>query len=163
MKRLPIGNVTHEEDDCQCSVLLVDRPVLAEIIAENEIPVLRLVEEKGKFTLKVISATSEPDLEYTAMSHVWTDGWGSPHENSLPLCRVRKIVQTISATYSMPDFDVEPAQGKYYRATKHGDRVFFWMDTLCVPRKPDHIHSRASELTKMICLAWYASFQNLCR
>ena len=143
MKKLPLGGVKHETDDCRCDILLVDSVRLAEIIERQEIPVLCLIEQEGIPVLEVVSLASEPGLEYTAMSHVWTDGWGNPTENSLPLCRVQKIVRDIRATYSMPDFDVEPPQGSYYRATKHDDRVFFWMDTLCVPRSPEHIHTRA--------------------
>lgn len=75
----------------------------------------------------------------------WSDGWGNPKDNSLPACRVEKLVQSIRATYTMPDFDVQPAQGGWYRAEKHDDSVYFWIDTLCVPREPHHIHSRASE------------------
>jgi hypothetical protein len=146
MKKLPLGRVKHESEDCQCDILLVDHPKLAEIIERQEIPVLRLIEQNGKSILDVVSLKSEPGLEYTALSHVWSDGWGNPKENSLPLCRVQKLIFDISATYPMPDFDVEPPQGKYYRKAKHDDRVFFWMDTLCVPRSPDHIQARASEL-----------------
>jgi hypothetical protein len=51
----------------------------------------------------------------------------------------------ISATYAMPDFHIEPPQGKHYRATKHNDVVFFWMDTLCVPREPEDIYKKASK------------------
>ncbi|KAG0652125.1 hypothetical protein D0Z07_0980 [Hyphodiscus hymeniophilus] len=150
MKKLPLSQVRHDSEDCQCATLLVDRAKLADIIQRDEIAVLRLIEQNGNPTLEVVSMNSEPDLEYTAMSHVWSDGWGNPMENSLPLCRVQKLIRDISATYSMPDFDVEPPQGKYHRKTKHDDRVFFWMDTLCVPRTPDHIYSRASSFTLII-------------
>lgn len=152
MKKLPLGHIKHEKEDCQCDILLVDSLKLAEIIEREEIPALRLIEQNGQPFLDVVSSQSEPGFEYTAMSHVWSDGWGNPIENSLPLCRVQKIVRDISATYSMPDFDVEPPQGRYYRNTKHDDRVFFWMDTLCVPRSPDHIHNRAGTLDFACCL-----------
>lgn len=146
IKKIPLGNVKHETEECQCDILLVDPLKLAEIIDRHEIPVLRFIEQNGKPVLDVLSLASEPGLEYTAMSHVWSDGWGNPEENSLPLCRVKKLVRTISATYSMPDFDVEPPQGKYHRKSKHDDQVFFWMDTLCVPRSPEHVYARASTL-----------------
>jgi hypothetical protein len=145
MKKQPLSKGKHENEGCQCETLLVDVAKLCEIIEIYEVPVLRLLEQNGRPFLDVVSCASQPGLEYTAMSHVWSDGWGNPDENSLPLCRVQKLVRDISATYSMPDFDVEPPQGKYYRSTKHDDRVFFWMDTLCVPRSPDHIHARASK------------------
>jgi hypothetical protein len=79
------------------------------------------------------------------MSFRWSDGWGNPIKNSLPLCRVQKLVCLISATYSMPDFDVRIAQGKWQRLSlpRHDHRVFFWMDTLCVPRSPVDIYKKA--------------------
>lgn len=46
MKKLPIGNVTHEKDDCQCRILLVDRLQLAEIIGKTKIPVSSLFLEE---------------------------------------------------------------------------------------------------------------------
>ncbi|CZR59572.1 uncharacterized protein PAC_09466 [Phialocephala subalpina] len=138
--------LAHETEDCQCKVLSVDTTKLHQIITEHEIPILQLVEENGEPTLEVISSTSEPSLEYTAMSHVWTDGWGNPDSNSLPLCRVKKLVSAIAASYEMPDFDLtwqDPENVKFYRHERHDERVFFWMDTLCVPRGPEHIHARA--------------------
>jgi hypothetical protein len=49
----------------------------------------------------------------------------------------------------MPDFQREPKQGEWgnhFRATKHDERVFFWMDTLCVPLEPEGIYKKASKL-----------------
>jgi hypothetical protein len=49
----------------------------------------------------------------------------------------------------MPDFDIELKPGiggKHFRETKHDERVFFWMDTLCVPREPKDIYEKASKL-----------------
>ncbi|KUJ12058.1 uncharacterized protein LY89DRAFT_673847 [Mollisia scopiformis] len=143
LRSLKLG---HETENCQCQILTVDHTKLHAIINEHEIPILRLVEENGVPTLDVISSSSEPGLEYTAMSHVWTDGWGNPDSNSLPLCRVQKLVASIAASYEMPDFKLkfpDPENVKWYRYAKNDNRVFFWMDTLCVPRSPVHIYARA--------------------
>ncbi|KFY15368.1 hypothetical protein V491_05708 [Pseudogymnoascus sp. VKM F-3775] len=145
IKGFQVGEVTHVVDGCQCELVCVDKFKLADIIRENKIPVLRFSKQKGKPSFEAVSSTSEPGLEYTAMSHVWSDGWGNPENNSLRLCRIEKIVSMISASYTIPDFHVEPPQGKHYRATKHDDRVFFWMDTLCVPREPADIYEKASK------------------
>lgn len=61
---------------------------------------------------------------------------------------MKKLVSAIAASYEMPDFDLtwqDPENVKFYRHERHDERVFFWMDTLCVPRGPEHIHARASE------------------
>jgi hypothetical protein len=41
----------------------------------------------------------------------------------------------------MPDFDVGKWQG--LSPVKYDGRVFFWMDTLCVPRTPENIYKEA--------------------
>ncbi|KAF4632702.1 hypothetical protein G7Y89_g5424 [Cudoniella acicularis] len=137
--------VKHESEGCQCMVLQVDALKLVATIKNGDIPLLHLDQDKASPTLKIIASKSEPGLEYTAISHVWIDGWGNPTENSLPLCRIQKLVRLISATYSMPDFDVRIGKGKWQRLSlpRHDHRVLFWMDTLCVPRSPVDIHKKA--------------------
>ena len=53
---------------------------------------------------------------YVAVSHVWSDGKGNPHRNSLPSCQLRRLQVCTNALYPS---DRHP--------------VPFWMDTLCVP------------------------------
>lgn len=65
----------------------------------------------------------------------------------MPLCRLKRIVASIRATYRMPDFNPLISQGIHTRWREHDERVFFWMDTLCVPRYPEVLHSRASKCT----------------
>lgn len=69
-------------------------------------------------------------------------------QNSLPLCRVEKLVSAIAASCGMPDFDLtwpDPENVRFYRHEMHARKVFFWMDTLCVPREPEDIRARASK------------------
>jgi hypothetical protein len=164
---------THVVEGCTCEFLLVDSSKLGDIIAKDKIPVLRLCEEDGKPVLEVVSSDSEEGLEYTAMSHVyvfhpngiltctdfsrWSDGWGNPLQNSLRRCRVDKIVNWIFNSYEMRDFHIEPKPGvrdKHFRATEHDERVFFWMDTLCVPREPKDIYEKASKLCSVSKYLW---------
>jgi hypothetical protein len=70
MEQHQILSVGHETENCSCKILRVDRTKLQDIITHNEIPVLRLVEVDGENVLDVVSSTSVPGLEYTAMSHV---------------------------------------------------------------------------------------------
>jgi hypothetical protein len=165
MRTFETEHGTHVIEGCTCEFLVVDSSKLGDIVARDEIPILRLCEEEGKPLLEVVSSDSEEGLEYTAMSHVyvfhangvlgctdfsrWSDGWGNPKQNSLRRCRVDKIVDWISKSYDMPDFQREPKQGEWgnhFRATKHDERVFFWMDTLCVPLEPEGIYKKASKL-----------------
>jgi hypothetical protein len=70
MENHQVRSVGHETENCNCKILLVDRLKLKEIIDKHEIPVLRLVEGDGEERLDVVSSSSVPGLEYTAMSHV---------------------------------------------------------------------------------------------
>ncbi|RDW91443.1 hypothetical protein BP5796_02608 [Coleophoma crateriformis] len=164
---------THLRDGCSCQSIYVNSQSLEAIIAQKDIPVLCFDAESK--TLEVIAIGSRPGLEYTAISHVWTDGWGNAENNSLSLCRVEKLVGWIARTYDVPDFRVMKSEGQFQTLhefhsqtttgrwqrtsescmqTNEGTwkpplsrgyvgKLYFWMDTLCVPRYPDHIYKRA--------------------
>lgn len=53
---------------------------------------------------------------YVAISHVWSQGYGNPHANSLPRCRLEDVQKLVD--------------GLYPNRTSH---VPFWMDTICIP------------------------------
>jgi len=65
----------------------------------------------------------------------WSDGLGNIKENTLPICQLKglrtKLQHMITAN---PEYfeDFFP-EGVYMRAARHLDRLYFWMDTLCVP------------------------------
>ncbi|KAM0818181.1 hypothetical protein AB5N19_03990 [Seiridium cardinale] len=59
---------------------------------------------------------------YVAISHVWSQGFGNPHANSLPRCRLRDIQKLVDQLY--------PSQGT------QGTHTPFWMDTICIPFDP---------------------------
>jgi hypothetical protein len=104
--------------------------------------------------LKVVRCT--PYITYTAISHVWSDGLGNPTSNALPLCQLFRLRRMISRTYSLkhsPFYDDQTTSLEYnssvrwhksisYRpgkphATPSQNRVYFWMDTLCIPTSHD--------------------------
>lgn len=70
MEQHQIRSLGHETEDCGCKILTVDKEKLGAIIAKDEIPVLRLIQMDGEDLLDIVSSTSVPGLEYTAMSHV---------------------------------------------------------------------------------------------
>jgi hypothetical protein len=70
MENYQIRAVGHETENCNCRILNVDRKKLEDIIANHEIPILRLTQIEGEDVLDVLSSSSVPGLEYTALSHV---------------------------------------------------------------------------------------------
>ncbi|KAL3426809.1 hypothetical protein PVAG01_00318 [Phlyctema vagabunda] len=57
---------------------------------------------------------------YVAISHVWSDGLGNPHRNSLHSCQIGRIQRMVN--------DLYPGET---------ESVPFWLDTLCVPLDPE--------------------------
>ncbi|KAL5043094.1 hypothetical protein BDW71DRAFT_216537 [Aspergillus fruticulosus] len=70
--------------------------------------------------------TGRRQPDFVAISHVWTDGKGNPHANSLPECqldRIQRLVEGVTweGREEVPESDYA------------SDGVGFWMDTLCIP------------------------------
>ncbi|KAF9639164.1 hypothetical protein BFW01_g10061 [Lasiodiplodia theobromae] len=91
------------------------------------ISVLPAVRAMDEADVDLVAAT--PDIPYVAISHVWADGLGNPHRNSLPRCQffaLRAMVQVC-----LYDKDGQPSR-------LHNGRLHFWLDTICVPLRPPH-------------------------
>ncbi|KAL9082568.1 MAG: hypothetical protein Q9159_006330 [Coniocarpon cinnabarinum] len=77
--------------------------------------------------------------DYVAISHVWSDGMGNPKENALPTCTLRFLQSTVSHAYH------EASSGWSSNSTSLAPRrsesvetpIPFWIDTMCVPVKPE--------------------------
>jgi hypothetical protein len=61
--------------------------------------------------------STETVKKYVCISHVWSDGLGNPHRNSIPRCQYERLSGILDKLY--PD-----------------EKVPFWIDTICVPREP---------------------------
>jgi hypothetical protein len=106
------------------------------------------LDENG-LNLKVVQCTLY--ITYTAISHIWSDSLGNPTSNALPLCQLLRLCSMIFQTY-FPEFSLFYNDqtflskfnsriswrkwkllqaGKPYAATDQ-NRVYFWIDTLCV-------------------------------
>lgn len=91
-----------------------------EILHSGEIPIIKVVENAAKnFDIVVERSRCNSDGKprpYVALSHVWSDGLGNPHNNSLPRCQLRRLQSFVNELY---DESLRP--------------VSFWIDTICVP------------------------------
>jgi hypothetical protein len=67
--------------------------------------------------------SSNEQKSFVAISHVWSDGLGNPQANALPACQILRIAITFKHYAKTGQF---PNIGP-------GDRLYFWIDTLCVP------------------------------
>lgn len=82
---------------------------------------LEKVSRQNYASWAVKNSRSRPTIPYVAVSHVWRGGLGNPNANSLPWCQLRRIQDLVNGLYK--------ARGPI--------DIPFWMDTLCVPLKPE--------------------------
>jgi hypothetical protein len=115
----------HVRQGCDCQELGLDMDKLISILQKDEAVLVRFnntanVGESPSGTIEILEY--EPSIPYVALSHVWTDGLGNPKSNSLPICQVAAIQDSVNQVYSQ-EFGAPPGNLP----------VTFWMDTLCVP------------------------------
>lgn len=108
---------------CQCEQLSIDTKRLNEILEDGYLPLLRIQQGHTLNELSVELVSSQATSRYIALSHVWADGLGNPHENALPRCQLDFLRRTIKENYE----DVLPEKF---------EGVLLWCDTLCCPVQP---------------------------
>lgn len=137
-------------DDDNCKLVDIPREEIADIIKSGGIPLISMGLDENDLDLKVVRCT--PHITYTAISHVWSDGLGNPTSNALPLCQLSRLRTMISHTYLpqfSPFYDDRTFLSRYssrvswenWKLSRPGKpyvasgqtRVYFWMDTLCIP------------------------------
>lgn len=111
----------HVEKGCNCAPIGPDPAKFAAIINAKRIPLIILDEDR------VHVRGHENGSAFVTISHVWADGKGNPHENSLPLCIIREMQQLVNEL---------PKLGST-------SQVPFWIDTLCIPRFPLELRNQA--------------------
>lgn len=88
----------HCTSECQCAFVGPAKNDLKRIIGSRDpysLPsaqlgsILLVYWDEDSQALRNVSYT--PDKQYTAISHVWSDGLGNVDDNSLPICRVKLI------------------------------------------------------------------------
>ncbi len=105
---------------CNCEQLSIDMKRLNEILEDGYLPLLRIQQGHTLNELSVELVSSQATSRYIALSHVWADGLGNPHENALPRCQLDFLRRTIKEYYE----DVLPEEF---------GGVLLWCDTLCCP------------------------------
>ncbi|KAK7957756.1 hypothetical protein PG988_012604 [Apiospora saccharicola] len=111
----------HMTKDCTCAAFGPDHNKVFEILAEESstIPLLKFgnrEDENDHVSLEVLGIDPKDlgNLEFVAISHVWSDGWGNEHFNKLNCCQLKRIQRQIEWGTGNQDTP-------------------FWMDTLVVP------------------------------
>lgn len=125
-----IDDVTYEtahwqptcNGDCQMMRAMLDTVSLSSL-QQGQIPLLKLddtlttqvSENELRLTVR------DNSTKYVAVSHVWSDGLGNTHGNSLPACQIKRLAKHLQAATASLSFDATP---------------YLWVDTMCVPLQP---------------------------
>ena len=125
--------VAHEEPGCSCKELAIQPEALEEILyKEDRVPLLRLTGDMHNLNVELVE--SDIDLPYVAVSHVWADGLGNPHANSLQRCKLARLRDLVGA------IDIPAAK----------ESTLIWLDTLCCPAKDGIGKQKAIEKIRLV-------------
>ncbi|KAI9667066.1 MAG: hypothetical protein M1831_001243 [Alyxoria varia] len=133
---------TQHIEGCDCEQGSVDLNQLIAIVNRGGIPLVSIDPETPD--LQMTLEEHDGVGKYVAISHVWSDGLGNPHSNSLPLCQLRRITQLLLAVHRKEKSQmsilerwatrwVSAALGNLI--SRKTPRLYFWMDTLCIPSR----------------------------
>lgn len=90
---------------------------ITQVLHDGGIPVIHVESHVTDGTDGVRFSTRDSEgVPYVAISHVWSDGLGNPHQNTLPQCQLLRLQDYVNQLY---DESLWP--------------VSFWIDTICVP------------------------------
>lgn len=90
-----------------CDFVSISYQELADIIQSGDKPLIS-INKAGPLDVKLIRWTSRAN--YTAISHIWSDGLGNPRRNALPYCqltRLRDLAQQGMESEFSPFYDEE--------------------------------------------------------
>jgi hypothetical protein len=117
----------HTTDTCCCKFIGPLEEQLYSILDAGGNPVARLpsIIDMNTSCLEVFDSR---DVQYTAISHVWSDGLGNVAKNKLPICQLREIKRSVTALRSLN----KRAESETTVASDD-DLPCVWIDTFCVP------------------------------
>jgi hypothetical protein len=120
-----------------CSNFKISTECLVRKIQRGRIPILSM--DPMSPDLSILLTEHDGRGSYIAISHVWSDGLGNPLENALPMCQLKRLGSVLSTLRDQKFHEVGPAERWFGACSslpgKSKRRVYFWMDTLCIPRQ----------------------------
>jgi hypothetical protein len=124
----------HTSLECTCLHVELSAKSMYRILANGGFPVLKCERtETGIISLKYERAL--PDTDYVAISHVWSDGLGNPHGNSVPYCQMDRILDILDEANSCAD-TTTPRRPGTVQSGQRSITFRIWFDVYCVPIVP---------------------------
>ncbi|KAF7540762.1 hypothetical protein G7054_g1168 [Neopestalotiopsis clavispora] len=108
---------------CRCEFVYASQKELADILLGAE-------KKDGRLYVELMPSRTQnqpTNVDWTAISHVWSDGLGNNKDNGIPLCQFKRLCRLTSAL---------PISGLAGQSP-------FWLDTLCFPLKPETAYNKA--------------------
>lgn len=115
----------HAEVGCDCGDISLDSTSqkVNSILKEGGFPIIRVRDiSKVLADIEVVKATNQ--FPFVAISHIWSDGIGYKTSNQLYKCQWERLQSLVDR--SIP--------GRLTNISYDGP-IFFWIDTICVPRR----------------------------
>lgn len=122
----------HRPETRRCENPAIDVSKVIRILTRGSLPLLRIIPASTHERLRVHVVEARPELKYIALSHVWADGLGNPHANSLPECQLQHLFELSRPFSSM-----------------EREEMLFWIDTLCCPVEPPEAKMMAMNQMKV--------------
>ena len=135
----------HTDEPCSCGFYSVPEEKMRSIIDDGGIPVVRIkTSTDSQLSLEIRRAT--PEIQYVAISHVWSDGLGNPRANSLPQFQLKRLARSLKhlslpmmyfsrGIASIPQINFSVNFGTLNASW--GSTEWLWLDTLCIPVSDD--------------------------
>ena len=152
----------HRDVGCQCNDVRVDEESVRRIIQAGHLPLLNITGPQDSVKVEVVQSTCT--TSYVALSHVWADGMGNPHANSLPACQLAhlgRLALTLHAKIAEYGYEKPTSQkqsvpvkllssfASLFRKRQSSvadiavaepeaepEPMLIWLDTLCCPVSP---------------------------
>ena len=142
----------HVIPTCQYDHMGPEIEEIISIIKDNGIPLVRISTGTKNGEPKVSVERAERNIDYIAISHVWSDGLGNSTSNTLPTCQLRRILEMITEI-SREDGRLLGSLNKgHFRSfwsQFKGQSMPVWLDTLCIPVRDEHREYHRHAITMM--------------
>lgn len=134
----------HVRKGCGCYHLKPSNPeALHKIIERGGIPLVTFHQKhRGDITLQYIEA--QPSSSYVAVSHLWADGLGNQHANSMPHCQLSRMMRRVKGLQGPLQSQArQNPWNQAQRMTRRGwqkieqtvmtPTIVCWVDVFCIP------------------------------
>ncbi|OQV00839.1 hypothetical protein CLAIMM_06284 [Cladophialophora immunda] len=128
-----------DQTDCPVPVKYQDfHKKLCDMVADSKMPIcyIDLSTEDGDLNVDV-----EPYIgtqNFTAISHVWSDGMGNQSRNQIWRCQLKRIKEELQKLEDEKRNALHPVERicsvQVVKQKSGFRRLYFWLDTLCIPR-----------------------------